>query len=68
MPNFDIRAFAEYPLSLTILGSIVIITAGIIYGAKLNLVFWSIMLLLAVYVFLTIVNSWWFKRGRFEKR
>jgi hypothetical protein len=62
-----LQAFAEYPLSLTVLGAIAIITAGIIYNATLVKLFYSVLLLLFAYIAVTLINSWWFRAGRFRK-
>lgn len=64
--NDGIKEFAKYPLSLTILGAIVIITAGIVNNVDLTKIVLCVCLLLILFIVATVFNGWWFKVGRFS--
>jgi len=61
-----LKEYAKYPLSLTVLGAIAIITAGIAYNVDIIKISLCVVLMVILFIGATIFNSWWFGAGRFS--
>jgi len=63
-----LKEYAKYPLSLTILGTVVIIGIGVYKDVDIIKIGESTFLLILIFVLSTIFNTYWFRVGRFENR